>query len=320
MAQKIPSFGVSNAMVPSEGPKIIPLLLDFTGGTTNQLVDLVSDNSLGIISIIQGVFIDNSLSNAKTIVTIPGSQQVISCPPGWQGFFPLFTPMPPKMSVQNAGGVSLKIVLYNMPMPASAWPGGTYGTPTFDVNGKTIVADQALDGLITDLGLGFGNAFPVFLPNTAAPGDAKALAAALSMVSALGVQYNGTTTELVRGNTEGSAIASANRATATTTNSADIINYSKKALTVYTNISATAGGNVVVKVQGKDPVSGLYFDIPGAVTAALAGVSTNIMQVGAGLTTIANSMIPALIPRTFRISQTTGGGANITNSVGYSLH
>jgi hypothetical protein len=319
MQNKVPSFGVGNAMVPKEGPKIIPLLLDFTGGTTAQYVDLVNDSQLGYISIIQAIYIDNSLSNAKTVVTILGSQQVITCPAGWQGFFPLFTPMPPKMTIQNAGGISITVILCNMPMPASAWPGGTYGTPTFDVNGKAIVTDQTLDGLVTDLGLGFGPAFPVFLPNTAQPGDAKALAAGLSMISALGVQYNGTTTELVRGNTEGTAIASANRAVSTV-NSADIINYSKQGVTLFTNISAlSAGGVVTAKVQLKDPVSGLYADVPGGVTNGLNAVGLNMLQMDPGIDTTAGIEARHNISRTFRI-QAAVTVNNVTFSCGYALH
>lgn len=315
MAQKIPAFGVNNATSPAEGPKVVPLLLDFSGGA-NILIDLVSDSSLGIIQLIQGIYIDNSNSTSKTVVTVQGSQQIISCPAGWQGFFPLFTPMPPKMTVQNAGGVPLYVILYNMPMPAAAWPGGVYGTPTFDVNGKLIVTDSTLDALVSDPGS--GPAFQVMLPNTVLPGDALALPSRLSMVSALGVQYSGTTTELVRGNNDGTAIASASRASGAVTNSADIINYSKDKLSIITNISAGAG-TVTVKVQQKDPVSGAYVDIPGAVTAGLTGVGAYILQVAPGLTPVANSLISAIIPRVLRITQTNGGGVNTTNSVGYSL-
>lgn len=313
--QKQPSQSVRNATVPAEGPKCVPLLIDFHSGSTNQLVDMTSDNDFKILTVIQGIFIDNSTSTSKTVITVAGSQQVISCPAGWQGFFPLFAPIPCKFTVQNTGGTDIWITLYNMAMPASAWPGGGAGTPLYDANGRLLVSDQLLDAIISDPGS--GNSLAVMLPGTAAPGDAKALAPFLSIVSALNVQYNGTTTELMRGTNEGTAIASASRASGTTTNSADIINYSKNQLSVTTNITSAGAGTVTVKVQQKDLISGLYVDIPGAITTALTGVGTYIIQIAPALTPVANSLVSAVIPRTLRITQTTGGGVNTTNSVSY---
>lgn len=320
MRANIPSFGAYNTTLPKKGAKFIPLNLDFTGGVTSREFDLVVDQMIDVLEFVQGVYIDNSTSLQPIYFTVSNSQQVIKLNPGWQGYFPLLAPNPPRIRVQSAGNTVIPIILYNVPLPASAWPSGVSAGFNFDANGALVVTDAALEALITDLGS--GNALDVNIftgPSYAAPSDAYANPALIAFMASLGMQWNGTNWERQQGNTEGTAISSASRASGTTTNSADLIVRNAKSVNVITNITTAGAGTVTVKVQVKDPVSNNYVDIPGAVTTALTGVSTNLMQVGPGLQLTANLSIPALLGRTVRISQTTGGGVNTTNSVGYQF-
>lgn len=320
MQGKVPSFGSFNALIPKGGPRYIPLQMDFTGGVTSQSFDLVLDEMLKIMEFVQGVFIDNSESEQPLYFTVSNSQQVIKLQPGWQGYFPLLSPNPPRITIQSAGGVVIPIILYNMPLPACAWPSGVSASFNFNSNGQLIVSDPNLDALINDFGQGDALNVNALTGLMSVPSDTFANPAVnIAFEAVLSEQWNEATWERIRGNTQGTAIASANRASGTVTNSADILVQNAKSISIFTNISATVGGNVTVKLQLKDPVSGLYVDVPGAVTTALAGVSANLLQVGPGITPVANLSVAALLGRTIRITQTTGGGANITNSVGYQL-
>lgn len=314
------SFGAYNAMAPEGGPKFIPLNLDFTNGVTNRDLDFVLDEMLTIMKFIQGVFIDNSEGTQPVFLTIANSQQVIKLQPGWQGYFPIFVPSAARISIQSASDIFLPVIFYNVPLPSAQWPGGVEAAFNFTAGGQLVVSDTALAALIANQGSGdalnvnvIGTGTPV-----SAPADLFANPAFAAITQAFNSQFNNTDWERVRGNITGVGIASANRASGTVTNSGDFTNRNGRGLNIYTNISAGAG-NVTVKVQSKDPISGLYADIPGAVTAALAGVGTYLMQIGPGLTTVANISVPALVGRVIRISQTTGGGVNVTNSVGWDF-
>ncbi len=320
MLQKVPAFGMFNVMVPKKGPKIIPLMLDFRVATSQE-IDLTSDQMLDIMEMVQGIFIDNSGSLQPIQVEVPASQQILKIAAGQQGLLPVFCPNPPKLIVRSNGGTIIPVILYNVPLPAAVWAGGSNASFNFDAQGRLIVSDPILEALIANEGL--GNALNVNVIGTGGPallpGDAVANPALATLNQALGMQYNGTTWERRRGNTEAQGIASANRASGTNVSSGDITVYNSKSINIITNISATAGGNVTVKLQMRDPVSLLYVDVPGAITTALAGVSVNLLQIGPGITPAANLAVAANLGRTIRIFMTTGGGLNITNSVGYQL-
>lgn len=116
---------------------------------------------------------------------------------------------------------------------------------------------------------------------------------------------------------------------------ADQNNFSYSALTVAIDITAVGtGGNVpalTFTVQGKDLVSGKYFNI--AQTSALAAVGTTFIQIcpeitaaaaaSAGSATTSNdnttlAKVCALVPKTWRVV-VTGTAGTATYSVGAEL-
>jgi len=140
--------GINNGMIPKEGPKTIPYKLDFTAAQS-ILVDMSQQNLMEQISFVQGVYIDNSGNTAALVLISQGSNQVVSCPAGAQGYFPLLATLPNKFLVSTTGGLIVNVFFYNVPMPAATWGEGS-GPFLFDANGNLRTADQNLAPLINN--------------------------------------------------------------------------------------------------------------------------------------------------------------------------
>src|SRR5579859_61724 len=117
-------FGVFNAMVPSEGPKIIPVSVDLT---VNQsvLIDISPQQQSGKISFVQSVFVDNSNNSQPTLVNNPVTQVTLVVPPNSQALLPIFVGNPPKLVVSSTGGVSIVVALLNILVSATVWGGSS---------------------------------------------------------------------------------------------------------------------------------------------------------------------------------------------------
>lgn len=108
-------------------------------------------------------------------------------------------------------------------------------------------------------------------------------------------------------------LASAAR-TAATVNSPDVNNYQWRGATVYLNVSAFTSGTYTVRIQGKDPVSGLYADI--CVGTAVGSVSLNKVEVYPGIAASANITCNDTLPRVWRVQMTGATSPSMTFSVG----
>lgn len=133
-----------NALIPPEGPKTVPVTLDFV---SNPSIDLDFSNmmQLGYISLIQGVYIDNSQGAAAVNCITIMSDQIISCPAGYQGYFPLLCPSnQAKFTLISTGnGAVIPAFFYNMPLPAVVWSASQIGSTT-----PILVRDATLDALL----------------------------------------------------------------------------------------------------------------------------------------------------------------------------
>ena len=98
--------------------------------------------------------------------------------------------------------------------------------------------------------------------------------------------------------------------------SADVTNSSNGCLVAVVNITAILSASVVVHIQGKDFVSGSYYDI--LVGPALTTTGLTPMYVCRGIVGGANSVaLPT--PRTWRVTAVvTGGSASVTGTIGAS--
>lgn len=98
-------------------------------------------------------------------------------------------------------------------------------------------------------------------------------------------------------------------------NSVDYTNRDAAGVTVVVKNTAGSGTSptITVKLQGKT-LSGVYYDITGATTAAIAGgtPATTYFTVYPGHTVAANAGVSAVLPRTWRVVWTIGGSASPT--------
>lgn len=143
-------LGVYNAVVPKEGPRIIPVNVDLTSATS-ALVDLTNQQQSGKITNLQGVMVDNSLNPQEVTITAQISNQKLVIPPYSQAILPMFVVQTPKFIVASTGDLIIPVFFFNIPLGPCVW--GNNGGFTF-TGGKLLVSDPALEALIADLGGG----------------------------------------------------------------------------------------------------------------------------------------------------------------------
>ena len=139
---------------------------------------------------------------------------------------------------------------------------------------------------------------------------------ACQIAASMGFAFNGTTFDRVRNNLELELLASAARTASV--DSADFTNYNGLGAHFIIDVSAIAATpSIVPTIQGKDPVSGNYYDI--LVGAAITTVGTTVLKVHPGISPLADGAANDILPRTFRISITAADADSITYSVGANL-
>ena len=115
-ARSIPN---SLGAIPSEGSRGFPSQFDFT---TVQSASANFDLGTIGLSLVQGIFIDNSNSPAATAFTILGTQQKIVIPPYSQGFAPVMQlGASLQLQASSAGAVIIPFTLLNAPVDLMIW-------------------------------------------------------------------------------------------------------------------------------------------------------------------------------------------------------
>lgn len=118
---QIGNIPIYNALVPKEGPRAIPLTLDFSL-QQSYTIDLTLQQQLKQISLVQTAFVDNTGNGAVLVITSSGTGQNAICPAYSQAMLPLLCSNPPKLTISSTGGVSVGITLLNVPSPPGVWP------------------------------------------------------------------------------------------------------------------------------------------------------------------------------------------------------
>lgn len=109
------------AKIPKEGPKAIPLVLDFTA-SDSYLLDYGNQQRLNKITMVQTVFIDASLSDVPVSVSVQGLNQVITAKGRTQGYYPVCCPNPLKLVFTCiTGPAGVIIILLNYPVSPCQW-------------------------------------------------------------------------------------------------------------------------------------------------------------------------------------------------------
>src|SRR5258708_17886946 len=130
---------------------------------------------------------------------------------------------------------------------------------------------------------------------TAGPGASILAALALGAVLALGFAGDA---RAQAGNLQSTILASAAR-TAAQVNSADQNNLTWSGVHVTINITAFVAGTYTPKIEGKDPVSGTYYDI--LVGTALGATGITVLKIYPGMAVVANGAASDFLPRVWRV-------------------
>lgn len=120
---KLRFLNTQNRVVPCEGPRAVPVLLDFTaatGGPTYS-IDLQNMEALKRISNVQAMYIDNSQGAAPLVITIPSTGQVISIAPGHQAYKNVLCPNPAALVFSSQNQIIQTVHLLNFPVIDSDW-------------------------------------------------------------------------------------------------------------------------------------------------------------------------------------------------------
>lgn len=144
------------------------------------------------------------------------------------------------------------------------------------------------------------------------PQEAEQVAAILQL-------FNGATLDAMRGNVEGTVLASAQRTASN--NSADQVNHNAAGVLVYCNVTNVPGVDTVqFIVQVKDPVSGTYINLVTDTAVAASGMRALLVYPGAGAASgDINAVRNGPLPRTWRVRVVHSGSGQFTYSVGYCL-
>lgn len=122
-----PALSVTNATLPPEGPKAIPLTLDFTSvsGQPMYVIQVSQFYMKGAgwpgLSAIQGLYLDNRANASPLVVSVSQTNQNITVAAGFQGYYPLLSPNGGTLTFASVGGVVCFAEVYNIPMPAGTW-------------------------------------------------------------------------------------------------------------------------------------------------------------------------------------------------------
>ena len=116
---------IPNQTIPDEGPKAIPIRLDFSvagGSITSYSIDLLITQERALLTMVQTLYIDLSTAVNDLIVTVGGSNQIIQAEAGTQGYYPVLCPNPPKFQFDVAAPGDVDTVfLINVPIAGVVW-------------------------------------------------------------------------------------------------------------------------------------------------------------------------------------------------------
>lgn len=98
----------------------------------------------------------------------------------------------------------------------------------------------------------------------------------------------------------------------------DLVLPGAKRITLFLNVTVASGtGGLIVTVQGKDPVSGTYYDLNAAPTAVIA-TGLKVYELGPGLGSASGGVTQStnrLLPKKFRVKVAVGDASSYTYSL-----
>lgn len=112
---------IANQDLPEkEGPRTIPLILDFTTHDS-YIIDISQLEQTGKMSMVQTVYIDLSGTDLALLITVRGTGQQIKAKGRTQGFYPVLAPNPTSLTATQPAGAAIPIQLINVPIVGTVW-------------------------------------------------------------------------------------------------------------------------------------------------------------------------------------------------------
>jgi hypothetical protein len=117
---------INNGLAPTveQGPRVAKVVLHFTSTILTFTDDFAIEGQEGLINNIQGVYIDNSLSDATFSLTISDTGHNITVVKATQGYFPIFCAEQVRYVAIASGGTNygnVNLFFYNIPLDACSW-------------------------------------------------------------------------------------------------------------------------------------------------------------------------------------------------------
>lgn len=133
--------------IPPEGPVAIPVILNFSTTVAEYVAELTLTEQNRKVSYIQGLYVDNSGNAAALDIYIQNSQQLVTVPPGYQGYVQLLVPNPPVIEFGSVVSSDTVVVvqLLNFPVSNILW-----NTDPTHSNAPLVVTDPTLDALLVN--------------------------------------------------------------------------------------------------------------------------------------------------------------------------
>lgn len=116
---------IQNTFTPPEGPKAIPVEIDFSAdGEASLNANDLYNRGPGYpgLSGLQTLYVDNTLGAGDLTVKVEGTGQSMKVKAGMQGFYPLLSPKQGRILFSGSAGV-VSILLLNVTIAAYEWSG-----------------------------------------------------------------------------------------------------------------------------------------------------------------------------------------------------
>lgn len=131
------------------------------------------------------------------------------------------------------------------------------------------------------------------------------------VVASLNYLFNGTDFSAEESNRNTTILASAARTS--TTSSGTQTNRSNNGAHFLFNVTAVPGGDTVTpRIQGREPVSGDFYDI--LVGPAISATGLTVLKIYPGIAALANGAANDILPLQYRVSVTHSGAGSFTYS------
>ena len=112
---------VSAQEIPSEGPRAVPIILDFSV-QASYTIDLTQQQVQTRLSMVQTIYIDLADTDNKITVLVENSLHRVKAKGRTEGFYPLLAPSPTRLVISSSGTDMVTVHLINVPIAGVVWP------------------------------------------------------------------------------------------------------------------------------------------------------------------------------------------------------